>query len=152
MTGDAGGLSIMQFMTTDTTVHRRHAFDVRHGLHLANVTVAHLTFHASVQMRAMIPRRSREDGIHPHPRHCCFRFLISRELLNTRLIFRDRGMTCHARGSIRERHQISRIRVPVTALALQTQRQMSFVAIGKRLRGRSRWHRSIVYVLTHGLR
>ena len=123
MTGDAGTLGIMQFMAIDTTIHRRHALDVGHDFQLADVTVAHPTLHASVQMLAMIPRRSRENSIDSHPRHYCFRFLIPRQLLNAGLIFRGRVVTFHARGSIGEGHQTGSIWVGVTALALQLGRQ-----------------------------
>ena len=118
MTGSAGGFGIVQLVAVEAANHRIHAFHVRHNLHLPDIPVAHFALHPGVQMSAMAPCYSRQDGVNPHPRNRRFQFVIRRKLLNTRPIFPEGGVTFHARGSLRESHQPATIRIRVTELAL----------------------------------
>jgi hypothetical protein len=152
MTSRARGSGIVQLVAVEAANHGVHAFHVRHNLHLADVPVAHFALHSGVQMSPMAPCYSREDGVNPHPRNRRLRFVIRREFLNTRPILPEGGMTFHARGSLGESHQPATVGIRVTKLALQAQRQMSLVAIGKRLLGRGKGHGSIMHVVTKILR
>jgi len=87
MTSSAGGFGIVQLVAVEAADHGIYAFHVRHNLHLADVPMAHFALHPGVQMLAMAPCYSRQDGVNPHPRNRCFRFVIRRKLLNTRPIF-----------------------------------------------------------------
>jgi|ERR1017187_7068302 hypothetical protein len=50
MAGNAGGCGGVQFVATNATAHGSRALDLRHRIHLGNVTMAHLTFHPFVEM------------------------------------------------------------------------------------------------------
>ena len=152
MTGNARGWGIMQFVATDAAAHRCHTLDLRHRIHLGNLAVTYLTRHTRVKMLSVGIPSPWQCGIHTHPRNWCRGLVVSREFLNTRLVFGNVGMTLHARTGGRVGHQNAGVWVCVTALALQTQCQVSLVTIGNRLNGRGRRHRRIVYILLHGLR
>jgi len=152
MASSAGALGIVQLMAIQTADHGVDAFHVGHHLHLADVAVAGLALHSRVQMRAMAPRHSWQDSVNSHPGHCRFRFVIRREFLNTRPVFSEGGMALHAGAGIGEGHQSAATGIAMAQLALQPQRQMSFVAIRKRLLGRRERHGSVMNVLADRLR
>ena len=62
MTGSAGGFGIVQLVAVEAANHRIHAFHVRHNLHLPDIPVTHFALHPGVQMSAMAPSYSRQDG------------------------------------------------------------------------------------------
>jgi hypothetical protein len=121
MTGGASSFGIMQLVAVEAANHSIHTFHIHHNLHLTDVPVAHFALHPGVQMSAMAPCYSRQDCVNADPRNRRFRLVIRRELLNSRPIFPERGVTFHARGSFRKSHQTSVIGIRVAELALQAQ-------------------------------
>lgn len=123
MTRDAGGFGTVLYVALHATIHRHHASGLRHHIHLVNLAMARPTLDPRVQMLAMGPLISWAKVIDAHPRYRCFRFVISREFLNSRLVFGGGGVALHARAGIWEGHQLTWVRVRVAALALQLGRQ-----------------------------
>jgi hypothetical protein len=148
MTRGASRLRVMQLVAVEAANHGIHAFHVGHDLHLTDVPMAHFAFHTGVEVPAMAPCDSRQDGVDANPWNGGFRFVIRRELLNARPVLSEGGMAFHACGGIRKSHQPPAIRIRVAELALQAQRQMSLVTIWERLLGRGKRHRSVMYIFT----
>ena len=148
MTGSASRLGIMQLVAIKAANHGIHAFHVGHDLHLADVPVAHFALHPGVQVSAMAPCNSRQDGVDANPWNSGLRFVIRRELLNARPVLSEGGMAFHACGSIRKSHQPPAIRIRMAELAFKAQRQMRLVTIGERLLGRGKRHWSVMDIFT----
>lgn len=55
MAGSASCFGIMQRVAIQASDHGIYAFHVGHHLHLADISVTHLTFHAGVQMSLVTP-------------------------------------------------------------------------------------------------
>jgi hypothetical protein len=152
MAGGASRLGIVQCVAIQASDHGIHAFYVGHYLHLAYVSVAHLTFHSSIQMCPMAPFHARQNGIDPHPGNRRFRFVIGGQFLNRGSIFAEGGMAFHARGRIGKCHQPSAIGIRVAPRALKPQRQMCLVAVWKRLLRGGKRDGGVVHVLARNLR
>src|SRR5260370_37768555 len=65
----ASGLRLAHFMAVQAAIHRRGARDFRHRHHLANLSVARLAFYPCLQMRAVVPRDTRQNGVYANPRN-----------------------------------------------------------------------------------
>ena len=111
--------------------------------------MAHDALYASLQVLTMRPGHSRRQLINAHPRNRLGRLGKFGQLHDCWPILRDRLVAHHARGGGRKRHLDALIGISVALLALQTQRQVSLMAVGKGLR-RCRVLRKVVGHLLFG--
>ena len=149
MAGLAGRRGVVRHVAIETNTHRCDARRFGHPLHLRDLSMAHHALHSRVQMLAVRPVHTLGDFVNAHPRNRLTRLCERCKFLDRRFVLRDAAVACHALASCREGHQISRIRVCVTCRAGQRNRQMSFVAVGKRLIGRSVFGRIVRDLLLH---
>jgi len=151
MTRGASCRCVVQRVAIETSDHCVHALHVGHHLHLADISVTHLTLHAGVQMSSMAPLHSRQDGINAHPGNRGLRLVVRHQLLDRRPVLAERSVALHAGGRSGEGHEPSTVGIRVAFRALQTQRQVRLVTIRKRLLRRGERHGRVVHVLASGL-
>jgi hypothetical protein len=136
MAGAANGRSIVQRMAVQADPHGGHAGCLRHLFHFGNLPMTRFAFDPVVQVRAVPPVYSRKYLIDPDPGNRLAGACERGQFFDRGFVFSDRMMAGHACGCGRISHQLPRCRIRVAARARQAQRQMRFVAVGKRLIGR----------------
>jgi hypothetical protein len=136
MTGRAHGGGVVLHMTLDAGAHGRHAGCLGHRFYLGDLAVAHFAFHPGIQMFLVRPRYSGEDSIDSNPRHGLARFRVGGKFFDRGFFGGNRMMAGHAGSDRRERHEIARCWIGMAGGALQANRKVYLVTVGKWLRGR----------------
>jgi hypothetical protein len=124
MAGLAGGVGLTLLVAIQANIHGDHARDLRHAIHLGNLTMTGFAVHSRLQM-----------------------FSVRR-----RLVRGYRGMARHAGRRWWKGHLAPGIRPAVAYLTFESQGQMLFVAVGDGLLGSCRVHGILRDFLIHSLR
>ncbi len=143
---------VVHLMAVVAAIHRGNAGDFRHAIHLRNLAMTHLAFHARIEMLAMAPLHPYKQDVDAHPRNWFAGFCKRRELLNGRLVLGNRHVALHASASCRESHQTARSGIRMAGCACEPQRQMCLVTVGNRLNGRRMYRRVVRHFLLYCLR
>lgn len=136
-------------VTIQAACHLGDVGGLHHNVHLRYIAVTLLARRARFQVRPMIPRYPLWNGINTHPRNGLPALEKLSKLLDGRLVLGDGGMAIHAFCHGRNGHCRARVRIGMTLLAFQSQRQMRFVTVRNRLRdGRWRFGRRLRQTLS----
>jgi hypothetical protein len=136
MTSSAHSGGVILHVAFDADAHGRHAGCLVHRFHLGDLAVAHFALHSRIQVFLVRPRYAGEHSIDSNPRHGLARFRVGGKFLDRGFLGGNRMMAGHAGGDRRERHEIAGCGIGMAGGALQANRKMYLVAIGKWLRGR----------------
>jgi len=105
--------------------------------------VARLAFDARIQVDTVIPRHARKHLINSHPRNGLLRLRKLGELLNRRLVLRDRDVAFHAGACGGKSHKLVWSWIDVALLAFQAEGQVLFVTISDGLHRRRVFRRIV---------
>jgi len=151
MAGLAGGLGITLLVAIQANIHGGHARDLRHAIHLGNLTMTGFAVHSRLQMFSVRPVHPGENLINAHPGNRLSGLGKLRQLLNRRLVRGYRGMARHAGGRWWKGHLAPGIRPAVAHLTFESHGHMLFVAVGDGLLGSCRVHGILRDFLIHCL-